>query len=275
MHRFEPDARPARAVRPARARHGRARRALRALRERARRGRHRRLRRRSARPRRATARAPRTLGHFADATAGRRSSPISARSACASASSTAACRGSLLSPAWGSFIALECLTRFGDAYRAGRDLRAPSSSAGPRAWVFREARHASSASGSVCAARARCSSAACSDSSTLPFEPAATSFDWLCAIRRRSRSTSPDPLCGFVTRRPEPGGTRVAHCLEDSTRRTTSGRIPRGLPLAPIAGAARSRRRDAPASAAQRRGAARGRTHTRSRRLYPDARHEL
>ena len=140
MHRFEPDARPRARGRPARARHGRARRALRAARERARRRRHRRLRRRPARPRphRASAagagplRRPRRLGE------GRRA--ISARSACASASSTAACRACLFGHSMGSFIALECLTRFGDAYRAAV-LSGSSGSAGPRGLGVPRARH--------------------------------------------------------------------------------------------------------------------------------------
>jgi len=174
----------------------------------------------------------------------------------------------LVGHSMGSFIALECLTRFGDAYRAAV-LSGSSGSAGPRAWLFR---------GLASVERLRLGprghsavlQRAVFGQFNVPFEPAATPFDWLSRDAAEVAKYVADPLCGFVLTAGSLADLAVG--LLELYRSEHLARIPRGLPVLLIAGA-----RDPVGGEV---GNARLFRELDGRaaldlRLYPDARHEL
>lgn len=176
----------------------------------------------------------------------------------------------LVGHSMGSFIALECLTRFGDAYRAAV-LSGSSGSAGPRAWLFRGL-----ASLERLRLGARGHSALLQKSVfgqfNAPFEPAATPFDWLSRDPSEVAAYVADPLCGFVL---SAGSLAdLAAALQGLYRREHLARIPHALPLYAIAGERDpvGGRAGVDRLCAELRAA--GLTRV-DERIYPGARHEL
>ncbi len=170
----------------------------------------------------------------------------------------------------GSFIALECLTRFGDAYRAAV-ISGSSGSAGPRAWVFRGLATVERLRLGVRGQSALLQRGVFGQFNT-PFEPAATPFDWLSRDPAEVAKYVADPLCGFVLT----AGSlaELARALQGLYAADHLGRIPHELPLLAIAGERDpvGGRAGVDRLVAELRAA--GLTRVEAK-LYPDARHEL
>jgi alpha-beta hydrolase superfamily lysophospholipase len=170
----------------------------------------------------------------------------------------------------GSFIALQCLTRFGDAYRAAV-LSGSSGSAGARAWLFRGL-----ATFERLRLGARGQSALLQRSVfgqfNVPFEPAQTPFDWLSRDSAEVAKYVADPLCGFVLTAGSLAD--LATALSTLYRREHLARIPRELPILAIAGERDpvGGRAGVDRLVAELRDAGLARV---DERIYPDARHEL
>lgn len=176
----------------------------------------------------------------------------------------------LVGHSMGSFVALECLTRFGDAYRAAV-LSGSSGSAGPRAWMFRALATVERLRLGV-RGHSQVLQRGVFGQFNVPFEPAATPFDWLSRDPAEVAKYVADPLCGFVVT----AGSlaELATALQGLYRRDHLARIPHALPLLAIAGERDpvGGRAGVEKLVAELRAAGLTRVDLR---LYPDARHEL
>lgn len=132
----------------------------------------------------------------------------------------------------GSFIALDCLTQFGDGLRAAV-LSGSAPSAGPLGWVLRAVANAERLR---LGARGRSALLrwALFGRFNAAFEPAETPFDWLSRDRAEVARYVADPLCGFVLT--AGGFTDLAAALGRIYRRALLARIPHALPLYLMAG---------------------------------------
>jgi len=176
----------------------------------------------------------------------------------------------LVGHSMGSFVALECLTRFGDAYRAAV-LSGSSGSAGARAWLFRALAGFERLRLGARAHSALLEKSVFGQFNTL-FEPAATPFDWLSRDASEVARYVADPLCGFVLTAGSLAD--LATALQGLYRREHLAKIPRGLPLYVIAGERDpvGGRAGVDKLCAELRAAGLERV---DERIYPDARHEL
>jgi alpha-beta hydrolase superfamily lysophospholipase len=217
-----------------------------------------------------TARAPEELGHFADADGWEKViGDVHALGARIAATHSSKPRF-LLGHSMGSFIALDCLTRFGSELRAAV-LSGSAPSPGAGGWLLRGLANAERLRLGARGHSALLEKSVFGRFNTA-FEPAQTPFDWLSRDRAEVAKYVADPLCGFVLT--AGGFCDLAAALQRMHQRETLARIPRALPLYLIAGELDPVGGQAGVTrlADELRAAGLGRVEMR---IYPKDRHEL